>query len=99
MKKIPVTNYLKIGLILSVVFLPFAGAAPPVPVGVNDAPSEASVSEFTSANHSFSGLTLKGELKRPEFYYHAEKKGPRPEDLIILPKNFDPAIYQVTQER
>jgi hypothetical protein len=94
MKKLHVIKFLSALLLTFLRAAPAVGAPP-----MADAQAEASVSEFTAADHHFSGLKLKGELKRPEFVYHPAEKGPRPEDLIVLPENFDRAIFQVTKER
>jgi hypothetical protein len=93
MKKVQVTKF------LSLISFVVVSSVQSTPSSNTQQPTEASVSEYTSNNHRFSGLTLKGELKQPEFTYHPEKKGPRPEELIVLPENFDSAIYELTQER
>ena len=65
--------------------------APRVPAAselANRAPSK------TSESHKFSGLTLKGQLKKPDLSYIYKRAGLRSEQIVDIPETFDNEIVQ-----
>src|SRR4051812_37617560 len=48
-------------------------------------PAESEVSE----THRFTGLTLKGQLKKPDLSYIYRRAGLRSEQIVDIPENFD----------
>ena len=51
-----------------------------------------------SEMESFSGLRLKGELKKPELSYIYQRKGLRAEQIVNIPENFNDEIIEGTGE-
>jgi hypothetical protein len=54
----------------------------------------------TTSNHTetqtFSGLKLKGQLKKPDLSYIYKRTGLRSEQIVDIPENFDNEIIQGT---
>lgn len=48
----------------------------------------------TSGSHKFSGLTLKGQLKKPDLSYIYKRAGLRSEQIVDIPETFDHEIVQ-----
>lgn len=44
--------------------------------------------------HKFSGLKLKGQLKKPELSYIYKRNGLRAEKIVDIPENFNEEIIQ-----
>ena len=51
-----------------------------------------------SESHKFSGLRLKGQLKKPELSYIYKRKGVRAEQIINIPRNFDEEIVNGAEQ-
>jgi hypothetical protein len=47
-----------------------------------------------SESHQFSGLKLKGQLKKPELSYIYKRKGLRVEQIVNIPGNFNDKIVE-----
>ena len=43
-------------------------------------------------SHRFSGLKLKGELKKPDLSYFYQRKGLRAEQIVNIPEHFNEEI-------
>lgn len=44
--------------------------------------------------HEFTGLTLKGQLKKPDLSYIYKRQGLRAEQIVNIPENFNDEIIQ-----
>jgi hypothetical protein len=91
------TNYLKPKFLYSLVLV--YGGLVAFPLIADSTNAEKSASEFTSDTHHFQGLKLKGELKQPKFTYRPRQNGTTPEEQLVMPANFDSAIYRVIKEK
>ena len=49
-----------------------------------------------SESHKFGGISLKGELKKPDLDYIYKRKGLRQEQIVNIPEDFDHEIIQGT---
>ncbi len=47
-----------------------------------------------SETQKFSGLKLKGQLKKPDLSYIYKRKGLRAEQIVNIPENFNEEIIQ-----
>lgn len=47
-----------------------------------------------SESHKFSGLKLKGQLKKPELSYIYQRKGIKSEQIVDIPENFNEEIRE-----
>jgi hypothetical protein len=47
-----------------------------------------------SESHKFSGLMLKGQLKKPDLGYIYKRKGLKAEQIVDIPENFNDEITQ-----
>lgn len=47
-----------------------------------------------SETHSFSGLKLKGHVKKPDLSYIYQRKGIRAEQIVNVPENFNEEILE-----
>ena len=47
-----------------------------------------------SETHKFSGLRLKGQLKKPDLSYIYKRKGLRAEQIVNIPENFNEEIIR-----
>ena len=80
-------------LIIMLVTLAAANAAPKKKWMVKKAePAEKTAKEDVSTTHKFSGMKLKGDLKKPELGYRFGEDGMREEGLVEIPENFDQEI-------
>jgi len=61
-------------------------AAPP--------PGEPKVIYKPTESHTFQGLKLKGQLKKPDLSYIYKRTGLRSEQIVDIPENFDDEIIQ-----
>jgi len=71
-------------------------AANSQPNGTPSGAPSSGVKEITKKSelHKFSGLRLKGQLKKPEMSYIYQRKGLRAEKIINIPEDFNAEIIQ-----
>jgi hypothetical protein len=48
--------------------------------------------------HQFSGLKLKGQLKKPELTYIYKRKGVRAEKIVNIPEDFNEQVVRDNQK-
>jgi hypothetical protein len=48
--------------------------------------------------HKFSGLRLKGQLKKPDLSYIYKRKGLRNEQIVNIPEDFNQEIMEGTEQ-
>jgi hypothetical protein len=48
----------------------------------------------TVEKHEFTGLTLKGQLKKPDLSYIYKRQGLRAEQIVNIPENFNDEIIE-----
>jgi len=63
----------------------------------DDEPKAPQVIYRKTEKHDFSGLKLKGQLKKPELSYIYKRKGLRSEKIIDIPENFDVQFIEAGQ--
>ena len=51
-----------------------------------------------SESHQFTGLKLKGELKKPELSYIYKRKGLRAEKIVNIPQDFNEKIFEAGRQ-
>lgn len=58
------------------------------------ATDEAGASAQKTETQKFTGLKLKGQLKKPDLSYIYKRKGLRAEQIVNIPENFNDEIIQ-----
>lgn len=61
---------------------------------VPDDPTKPKIIFKKTESHKFSGITLKGQLKKPDLSYIYKRKGLRSEKIVNIPEQFNDEIIQ-----
>jgi hypothetical protein len=74
-------------ILLAVVWIPLSWAA-------DSKETQPKVIYKKNETHQFTGLKLKGQLKKPELSYIYKRKGLRSEKIVNIPEDFNEEIIQ-----
>lgn len=91
MKKLPICAIIFIGGLL---LNPLLRAEESTGDPAGASPTKRKVVYKKSESHSFGGLALKGDLKKPDLDYIYKRKGLRQEKIVNIPEDFNDEIAQ-----